>query len=80
MVFFMLFVNRRMGAEEQNSDHDSEEENDNVKLLFDDEGHPILPALGNMPLEKAKQTMRSYWTGTYRNFFVFVFSIHAFSC
>jgi len=44
-----------------------------TSTLFDDEGHPILPALGNMPLEKAKQTMRSYWTGTYHNFFVFVF-------
>ena len=64
-----------MGAAEQNSDHDSEEENNNVKLLLNDEGHPILPELGNMPLEKAKQTICSYWTETYCNCLVFQ-SIH----
>src|SRR5258705_101921 len=61
----------RNSAEEADSNRDSEEEDDAIQLFLDDNQYPLLPPLGNMPLEKAKSAIRQYWTVTYHECSVF---------
>lgn len=64
----MTSNNTPPSAEEEDSNWDSEEEDDAVQLDLDDGGNPLLPAYGNMSLQKGKNTYRQYATLTYHKY------------